>query len=110
MSTQAAEPSKLVEAWAMKQTPEQTIAAIIDAVNQYGEANGGAKIKAQTADYVYVVFTTPLMKFQDDAEFYIDTDNGLVHFRSNSRVGSGDGGLNLQRYNQLTALYLSKSV
>ena len=77
------------------------MAAILTAVKSYG----GAEVIKQEADYLYVVFTTDLMKFHDDAEFYLDADAREVHFRSSSRAGYSDRGLNRQRYEKLTTLY-----
>lgn len=101
VSTQAKDPSKQVEPWPMKTTREETLQAIVSAVNSFG----GADIKAQSDDYIYAVFTTPLMKYHDDAEFYLDSSTGQVHFRSASRAGRSDLGLNRKRFGQLTQLY-----
>jgi uncharacterized protein (DUF1499 family) len=36
-------------------------------------------------------------------EFYVDEAAGLIHFRSASRLGEGDMGVNRQRMEMLTA-------
>jgi uncharacterized protein (DUF1499 family) len=51
------------------------------------------------------VFTTRLFRFKDDVEFYIDADEGQVHFRSASRVGYSDMGANRKRYQAFKELY-----
>ncbi|WP_028670068.1 DUF1499 domain-containing protein [Saccharospirillum impatiens] len=101
VSTQAEDVAKRVAPWPLKADQEQTMSAIVSAVKAYG----GAEVIEQKADYLYVVFTTDLMKFHDDAEFYLDTDAGEVHFRSSSRAGYSDRGLNRQRHERLTELY-----
>lgn len=101
VSTQADDVAKRVAPWPFKADQEKTMAAILEAVEGYG----GAEVVEQKADYLYVVFTTDLMKFHDDAEFYLDSDAREVHFRSSSRAGYSDRGLNRQRYEKLTALY-----
>ena len=53
------------------------------------------------ADYLYVQFTTRVMKFVDDAEFWFDAENGVIQVRSSSRVGSSDFGVNRQRIEAL---------
>ena len=55
--------------------------------------------------YFHAVSTTITMKYHDDLEFYFDEQAGLVHFRSASRVGYSDRGLNRERYNRLIDLY-----
>lgn len=48
-------------------------------------------------NYIHYTFRTPLMGFVDDVEFYHDSENGLIHVRSASRVGYSDGGTNKKR-------------
>lgn len=101
VSTQTDVADKKVQPLPFKDTAANTLFAIKRAV----EAYGGADIKAETDTYLYVVFTTSMMKYHDDAEFWLDTDNKVVHFRSASRAGRSDLGLNRQRYEALTELY-----
>lgn len=101
VSTQTDVEAKRVKPWAFKDSTESTMAAIKRAVETYG---GGTVIK-QTDDYLYVVFTTDLMKYKDDVEFWLDSENQVVHFRSASRAGYSDMGLNRTRYDALTELY-----
>ena len=77
----------------------------MNAIKQVVATYGGADIKKETTDYLYVVFTTSGLKFHDDAEFWLDTENRQVHFRSSSRAGYSDMGLNRKRYDALTELY-----
>lgn len=56
-------------------------------------------------NYMHIVFTTQTMKYNDDVELYFDENESLIHYRSQSRVGYSDGGLNRQRYIQFAELY-----
>ena len=58
-------------------------------------------------DYLRVEFTTKLMKFVDDAEFWFDPAAQVIQLRSASRVGRGDHGVNRQRIESLRARYLA---
>ena len=51
------------------------------------------------------IFTSGKMKYNDDVEFLFDDANELVHYRSNSRVGYSDMGLNKERYLKIVDLY-----
>ena len=102
VSTQSSDPKTLVEPWPYKADQNTTMQAIKDAVAAYA----GAEVVREEGDYLRVVFITPGMRFRDDAEFYLDDDARQVHFRSASRAGKSDLGLNRQRHEQLTELYL----
>jgi uncharacterized protein (DUF1499 family) len=45
----------------------------------------------------HYVFTTALMRFKDDVQFELDASDGVIHFRSASRVGRSDLGVNRKR-------------
>lgn len=48
-------------------------------------------------DYIYAEFTSNLMGFVDDVEFYADAANGVIQVRSASRLGQSDLGVNRKR-------------
>lgn len=79
------------------------LAAPLDRVRRAVEAMPGAKVIESRPDYLYVQFTTPLMRFVDDAEFWADPAAGVVQVRSASRVGHGDMGVNRARIEALRA-------
>jgi uncharacterized protein (DUF1499 family) len=56
-----------------------------------------AEIKEQDERYVRLVVTTRLLRFKDDVELQVDPDAGRIHYRSASRVGSSDLGVNRKR-------------
>ena len=58
---------------------------------------------AEDTDYRQYVFTTALMRFRDDVQFQLDRDARLIHFRSASRVGHSDLGMNRRRMEQIRA-------
>ncbi len=59
-------------------------------------------IKA-TDDYLYAEFTSKLMGFVDDVEFYSDRTAKVTHVRSASRLGKSDLGANRQRIEAIRA-------
>jgi uncharacterized protein (DUF1499 family) len=58
-----------------------------------------------TPTYIYAEFRTLTFRFVDDVEFYIDEDTKVIHFRSASRLGYSDMGLNRRRMETLTRLF-----
>ena len=103
VSTQTDISEKKVPTLVMKDDLASTMTAIKGSINSY--QYGKVSIKAETKDYLYVVFETPTMKWRDDVEFWIDEENKAVHFRSSSRAGHSDRGLNRQRYDALAENY-----
>ncbi|ACB34222.1 protein of unknown function DUF1499 [Leptothrix cholodnii SP-6] len=67
----------------------------------------GARIVEQKDDYLYARFTTPLMRYVDDVEFWLDPVAQVVQVRSASRLGHGDLGLNRKRVEQIRAALAS---
>ena len=72
------------------------IKAIVDGM-------AGAAVIRSEPDYLYVQFTTQLMKFVDDTEFWFDPAAGVIQVRSASRVGRGDRGMNRARIETIRA-------
>lgn len=67
------------------------------------EAMPGAKVMKADSGYLYVQFTTPRMKFVDDAEFWFDPRAGVIQVRSASRIGRKDFGVNRARIEAIRA-------
>lgn len=69
------------------------------------EGQGRTKIVKQTDSYIHAEFKTKIMRFVDDVEFYFDDTNKQIHFRSASRLGHSDLGLNRERMENITSLF-----
>jgi uncharacterized protein (DUF1499 family) len=62
------------------------------------------EVVTQTSDYLYAEFTSALMGFVDDVEFYLDPSTpGQLHVRSASRLGQSDMGVNRKRIEEIRA-------
>ena len=57
----------------------------------------GSEVVESETGYLYVRFTTPVLKFVDDAEFWYDRAENAIQVRSASRLGSKDFGTNRSR-------------
>lgn len=90
-----------VEPLPYKASTEETMDKILAVL----QTMGGNELQTQESHYVYTVFTTPTLRFHDDVEVLLDEKNQQVHFRSQSRAGHSDLGVNRKRYEQFKALY-----
>jgi uncharacterized protein (DUF1499 family) len=64
----------------------------------------GAKVVKSEPGYLYAQFTTRLMKYVDDVEFWFDPKANVIQVRSASRVGRGDLGVNRKRIEAVRAV------
>ncbi|KAL6760745.1 hypothetical protein V8C86DRAFT_1037697 [Haematococcus lacustris] len=56
------------------------------------------KVVKQDADFLYVEYSSPLLGFVDDVEFWFKPGpNYRVEYRSASRIGESDGNINRKR-------------
>jgi uncharacterized protein (DUF1499 family) len=62
------------------------------------------KLVEEEADYLRYEFTSLIIRFVDDVEFVFDDETKTVHFRSASRSGYGDFGVNRKRMEHLRSL------
>lgn len=77
---------------------------VIDIINTFKNI----EIIKNEENYIYAIFSTEKMKYKDDVEFYFDDDKKLIHFKSASRVGYSDMGVNRKRYEDIKKVYESK--
>jgi len=68
----------------------------------------GVLITAQTETYLRAEFVSYLFRFVDDVEFLIDPVAKMIHFRSASRVGTSDLGVNRRRMERIRRRFQSK--
>lgn len=64
----------------------------------------GTKIVVSQDNYIRAEFTSKVFRFVDDVEFYFPetgTKEITIHFRSASRVGKSDFGVNRKRIEQI---------
>ncbi|KIL47862.1 DUF1499 domain-containing protein [Jeotgalibacillus campisalis] len=63
------------------------------------------EIKTDETDYIHAVVSSRIFKFKDDVEFLFDDQTNLVHFRSASRSGMYDFGVNRKRMKEVSDQY-----
>jgi uncharacterized protein (DUF1499 family) len=66
------------------------------------------KLVDEDDSYLHYEFTSLLLRFVDDVEFLFDDGTKTVHFRSASRTGYGDLGVNRRRMEEIRSLIEGK--
>ncbi|MHC1759366.1 MAG: DUF1499 domain-containing protein [Negativicutes bacterium] len=101
VSSQTDQAAKRVAPFPYSGTLDQTKALVKKAAADFG----GAQIMMERPDYLHMVFTVPFIPFKDDVEFFFSERERVVHYRSASRVGYSDLGVNRKRYERLRSIY-----
>lgn len=81
---------------------------VMEIVRSVVEKSDRVKVVEYKGPYLRAEFKSSLFRFVDDVEFYHDAGKGLLHFKSASRVGKSDLGVNRKRMEKLTALILDE--
>lgn len=66
------------------------------------------KLIEEDEAYLHYEFTSRLLRFVDDVEFVFDAETKSIHFRSASRIGYGDHGVNRGRMEEIRSLVEGK--
>ncbi|TNF01040.1 MAG: DUF1499 domain-containing protein [Deltaproteobacteria bacterium] len=65
----------------------------------------GGTVVEKSPNYIRAEFKSSVFKFVDDVEFFIADKENLIHFRSASRSGYYDFGVNKKRIGDITFKY-----
>lgn len=103
VSTQSTEIRSKIEPIYYETSRGEAINKIIDVINSIKRS----KIITRDYDYIHVEFRTRTFKFVDDVEFYFNAEEKMIHFRSASRIGYGDFGVNRRRMEDTRRRFLS---
>ncbi len=71
-------------------------------------ATSGARIVAEKPDYLYATFSTRLMRYTDDVEFWLDPKLDAVQVRSASRLGRRDFDANRSRIESIRSQLVAR--
>ena len=77
--------------------------ATIAKIKAIVEGMDGAKVVKSEPGYLYAQYTTRVMKYVDDVEFWFDPTANVIQVGSASRVGRGDLGVNRRRVEAVRA-------
>lgn len=67
----------------------------------------GASVSEQGEHYLRIEFRSSFFRFIDDLEFLVEPESSRVHFRSASRVGYSDLGVNRTRMEEIRRRFMA---
>lgn len=100
VSTQAQDAQHAITPFRYQRSTEEAKAALKTAVL----ALSRTKLVEEDKSYLHFEFTSLLLRFVDDVEFLFDDQSKTIHFRSASRIGYGDFGVNRRRMEEIRKL------
>ena len=93
VSSAAEDEGHAIPALAIDGPPEAAWTALREVVS----GTERVSVETDSEGYLYAVYTSKLMGYNDDVEFLANPAAGQIEVRSASRVGYGDGGVNRAR-------------
>jgi uncharacterized protein (DUF1499 family) len=66
------------------------------------------KVVAETEDSLHAECRSLIFRFVDDVEMVLDDKAKLIHFRSASRIGRSDYGVNRKRMEEIRRAFLAQ--
>ncbi|HBB32322.1 MAG TPA: DUF1499 domain-containing protein [Cyanobacteria bacterium UBA9273] len=99
VSSQSLDAQHRIEPLTYKSTPKEAMANLKKVIQNMERT----KIITETDNYLYAEFTSKLMGFVDDVEFFLDESAKVIQVRSASRLGQSDLGVNRKRIEDIRA-------
>lgn len=99
VSSQSQDVQHKIEPLTYKSSPQQAMANLKTVIQNMERT----KIITENDNYLYAEFTSKLMGYVDDVEFYLDSSANIIHVRSASRLGKSDLGVNRKRIETIRA-------
>ena len=97
VSSQTEREDRRMPPWAFSGDPQ----AAFERLRQAVEAVPRTHVVSASGGYLHVECTSAFFRFVDDVEFLVDPSQSVIHFRSASRVGRSDFGVNRRRMKAL---------
>ncbi len=92
VSTQATDEEHAIAPISYDGTKEEAIERLLAIIHSLPRT----QVVTEKTDYLHIEFTSRMLRFVDDVEFYF-SEAGVIHFRSASRIGRSDLGVNRKR-------------
>lgn len=99
VSSQSRDAVHSIEPLTYSSSPKQALANLKTVIQSLPRT----KIVTEADNYLYAEFSSALMGYVDDVEFYLDEGAKVIHVRSASRLGQSDLGVNRKRIETIKA-------
>ncbi len=100
VSTQAQDAGHAIEPFRYRKSRAEAKEALKEVIRSMPRT----KLVEEDETYLHYEVTSLLFRFVDDVEFLFDDETKTIHFRSASRTGYGDLGVNRTRMEQVRSL------
>lgn len=104
VSTQATDEGHAIAPFRYRKSRAEAKEALKDIVRTLSRT----RLVEEDESYLHYEFTSLLLRFVDDVEFVFDDETKTIHFRSASRTGYGDLGVNRKRMEEIRSLVSDK--
>ncbi|MCW5797831.1 MAG: hypothetical protein LZF60_160035 [Nitrospira sp.] len=104
VSTQATDQSRQIAPYRY----QQSLAVAKDTLKTIVNRLPRTRLVEEIDGYLHYEFTSFLLRFVDDVEFVFEEATKTIHFRSASRTGYSDLGVNRRRMEEIRALVEGK--
>ena len=105
VSSLDSDPRRRMVPWPLTANPAQAAAALKRAMLSLGRT----ALVLEQGPVLRFTCRSRILGFVDDVVFFLDQEQRLIHFRSASRVGYSDLGVNRRRMNRVRALLQGKA-
>lgn len=100
VSTKAQDEGHAIAPFRYRKTRAEAKDALKDIVRSLPRT----RLVEEDETYLHYEFTSLILRFVDDVEFLFDDETKTIHFRSASRIGHSDFGVNRKRMEHLRSL------
>jgi uncharacterized protein (DUF1499 family) len=97
VSTQTQQKSKQMDPIPFVLDPKE----VLKIIKSVAENLPNTHLEKESLSYLHYTFKSRIFRFTDDVEFLIDAGQKLIHFRSASRTGYSDMGVNKKRMTEI---------
>jgi uncharacterized protein (DUF1499 family) len=104
VSTEAKDAKHSIEPIRYVSSRDEAIKKLIAVINSMPRT----KIVKTSDDYLHAEFTSAVFRFVDDVEFMFNDSDKTIKFRSASRVGHSDFGVNRRRMEEIRRRFMSQ--
>ncbi|MGQ0811504.1 MAG: DUF1499 domain-containing protein [Nitrospiraceae bacterium] len=104
VSTRSEDPEHAIQPYRYERTHAEAKAMLMQVISGLGRV----KWVKEAETSLHYEFTSFLFRFVDDVEFLLDYPTQTIHFRSASRIGHSDFGVNRKRMEEIRKLLEGK--